>query len=93
MPAFVVAAVADPGRPAADTARDANRKPAEVLAWVGVNPGDRIGEIFPGGGYYTRMLSKIVGPTGKVYGVQPQSFLQPPRRGRHPEGDRAERGR
>ena len=77
-PAFVAAAVADPARPAADTARDVNRKPAEVLAWAGVKPGDRIGEIFPGGGYYTRMLSKIVGPTGKLYAISPASFLTRP---------------
>ena len=75
-PAFVAAAVADPARPAADTARDANRKPAEVLAWAGVKPGDRIGEIFPGGGYYTRILSKVVGPKGKLFLVTPSSFQE-----------------
>jgi predicted methyltransferase len=66
-PAQIAAAVADPGRPAADTARDVNRKPAETVAFAGVRPGMKIAELAPGGGYYTRILSKAVGPTGKVY--------------------------
>ncbi len=65
--AMVKAAVADPARPAADTARDANRKPAETVAFAGVKPGMKVAELAPGGGYYTRILSKSVGPKGKVY--------------------------
>jgi predicted methyltransferase len=29
-----------------------------------------VGELFPGGGYFTRLLSDIVGPTGKVYALE-----------------------
>lgn len=54
-------------RPAADIARDATRKPAETMAFAGVKPGMKIAEISPGGGYYTRMLSAAVGPTGRIY--------------------------
>lgn len=64
---WIVSAVADPARPAADTARDADRKPAEMIAFGEVHPGEKIGELIPGGGYMTRILSKAVGPTGKVY--------------------------
>jgi predicted methyltransferase len=72
IPAPVAAAVADPARPEADTRRDANRKPGETLAFSGVKPGDRVGELLPGGGYFTRLLSKTVGPTGHVYAFLPQ---------------------
>lgn len=68
-PGYITAAVADASRPAADTQRDADRKPAEVLAFAGVKPGDAVGELMPGRGYYTRLLCKIVGEKGHVYGV------------------------
>jgi predicted methyltransferase len=67
--AAIMAAVADPGRPAADKALDANRKPAEVMAFAGIKPGMVVAELGSGGGYYTRLLAKAVGPTGTVYAV------------------------
>ena len=76
VPAYIAAALADPGRPAADVARDADRKPAETLLFVGVKPGDRVLELFPESGYYTRILSKVVGPTGNVYAFTPQEILK-----------------
>jgi predicted methyltransferase len=63
------AVLADPARPAADRALDANRKAAEMLAFIGVRPGDRVADVFPGGGYYTRIFAKAVGPKGQVVGV------------------------
>jgi predicted methyltransferase len=71
VPAYLTAAVADSARPAADKERDADRKPAESLAFSGVKPGDHVAELIPGGGYFTRLLSAAVGPTGKVYAVPP----------------------
>jgi predicted methyltransferase len=65
--AAVKAAVADPGRPEADKARDENRKPAEEVAVSGLKPGQTVAELAPGGGYFTRILAKTVGPKGKVY--------------------------
>src|SRR5690606_5900654 len=62
----IVAAVNDAARPQADKDRDANRKPAEMVAFGEVRPGDKVGELIPGAGYMTRILSKAVGPTGKV---------------------------
>lgn len=66
---FISAAIADPGRPKADTDRDADRKPADMLAFAGVKPGSKIAEIIPGGGYFTRIFSKAVGPNGHVFAV------------------------
>lgn len=65
----ITAAVADAGRPAADKERDAMRKPAETVAFAGVKPGMVIGELGPGRGYYTRILAKAVGPSGKVFAI------------------------
>ncbi len=63
----IVAAVADTRRPAEDTARDVNRHPAETLAFADIAPGARVGEIFPGGGYFTRLFAVAVGDEGRVY--------------------------
>lgn len=75
-PANVTAAVADPGRTDADRARDADRKPAEMLEFAGVKPGEKVGELLPGGGYFTRLLSAAVGPSGKVYAGVPAADLE-----------------
>ncbi len=74
----VASAVADSLRPAADVARDAARKPAEIVEFAGVKPGDSIAELVPGGGYYTRILAKAVGPTGHVYALVPPFLAQRP---------------
>ena len=63
----IAAAIADTRRPAEDTARDVNRHPAETLAFANVQPGARVGEIFPGGGYFTRLFAVAVGDEGRVY--------------------------
>jgi predicted methyltransferase len=61
--------LADPMRPEADRVRDADRKPAELIAFAGVRPGDKIAELAPGGGYFTRVLSRVVGPEGQIYAM------------------------
>ncbi len=66
VPAYIAAAVADSSRPDADKARDADRKPAECLAFAGVKQGDQVIDLIPGGGYFTRILAKAVGPKGHV---------------------------
>jgi predicted methyltransferase len=67
--AYIVLAVSDPARPQADKDRDVNRKPAEMVAFAGVKPGMVVADMIPGGGYFTRIFSKSVGPTGKVYAI------------------------
>ena len=59
--------LADPERSAADRANDARRKPAEMLAFIGVAPGMRALDVSAGGGYTTELLARAVGPRGVVY--------------------------
>jgi len=70
-PPGVAAAVADSGRPAADVSRDVARKPADMLTFAGVKSGDVVLELLPGGGYFTRVISKAVGPSGHLYAAAP----------------------
>ncbi len=76
--AAITAAVADAGRPDADKQRDAARKPAEIVDFAGVKPGMTVAEIAPGGGYFTRILARSVGPDGKVYALMPSFFANRP---------------
>ncbi|MDO9335373.1 MAG: methyltransferase [Caulobacter sp.] len=69
------AALNDPARPADQKARDAARKPAELLALAEVKPGDKVGDFIMGGGYFTRIFAAAVGPEGRVYAVQPAEFI------------------
>jgi predicted methyltransferase len=75
VPPTIRTALADPSRPAADTARDANRKPAEVLAFAGVEPGDIVADYASGSGYFTRILAGAVGPRGHVYASVPTELM------------------
>ncbi|MGA7537811.1 MAG: hypothetical protein WBW93_03485 [Steroidobacteraceae bacterium] len=70
VPDYVTQAVADPTRPQADIDRDALRLPAKTIAFAGVKPGMKLAELFPGGGYFTRPLSDVVGPSGHIYGIE-----------------------
>jgi predicted methyltransferase len=72
--AVIAAAVADPARPAGYRAADAFRKPAQTLAFSGIRPGMIVGEFYPAGGYFTRMLSDVVGPKGHVYGIENENW-------------------
>jgi len=67
-------AAANEGRTEADRARDAGRKPAEVLEFFGIQPGMTVLDMYSGGGYYTEMLSHIVGPEGSVIAHSNQAY-------------------
>ncbi len=58
----------------ADKADDAARKPAEVLAFARIHPGQRILEMEVGRGWYTEIISAAVGPTGVVVTQNPAEF-------------------
>jgi predicted methyltransferase len=71
--AAIAAAVKDPGRQA-DTAADSRRKVADVMAFAEVKPGEKVLELVPGTGYFTRVFSVAVGPKGHVYAVWPKEY-------------------
>ncbi len=60
----------------ADKARDAGRKPAEVVAFLGIEPGMTVIDLIAAGGWYTEVLSEAVGPKGRVYAQNPAYVLQ-----------------
>lgn len=69
-------AVDAPGRTDADRAKDAGRKPAEVLAFFGIEPGMTVLDMFSGGGYYTELASNVVGPEGSVIAHTNSAYAQ-----------------
>lgn len=77
IPDYVAKAVADPGR-AQDAKNDERRKGAEIVAFSAAKPGDKVLELIPGGGYFTRVFSKVVGPQGRVYAVWPTEYDEKP---------------
>ena len=68
-PSPIEQSIASPARTDKDRERDVREKPAEVLAFAGVKPGMTVADLFAAGGYYTELLSGVVGPSGKVYSV------------------------
>lgn len=73
--AVAAAAVADPARSADDRKDDERRKPATALEFFEVAPGMSVFEIEAGGGWYTELLSRAVGPQGSVVMQNPEGFL------------------
>lgn len=47
-------------------------QPYKVIETMGLKPGDVVADIGCGSGYYARKIAKVVGPKGKVYGVDIQ---------------------
>jgi predicted methyltransferase len=76
IPSYVRAAVAAPDRSPDDQALDAGRKPDQMLAFFGIQPGMQVAELGAGGGYTSELLSRVVGPTGKVYGQNSPFILE-----------------
>ncbi len=73
--AAVQKGVNDPAR-AADKPNDARRKVAQVMTFAEVKPGQKVAELIPGSGYFTRVFSAIVGPQGHVYTVWPNEYAK-----------------
>lgn len=68
------AAVAHPGRSAADIERDAKDKPASVLRLTGIGPGMHVVDVLGGNGYYSELVSYLVGPKGQVLLINNAGF-------------------
>jgi predicted methyltransferase len=76
VPAAVRVAVDASDRSVDDRALDAGRKPDQMLAFFGIEPGMKVAEIGAGGGYTSELLSRVVGPTGKVYAQNSPFILE-----------------
>lgn len=72
----VQAIVAAADRDDADRQKDASRKPAELLAFLGLRPGMKVADLGAGFGYTTELLARAVGPEGVVYGQNPRFVLE-----------------
>ncbi|MET3107655.1 putative methyltransferase [Oxalobacteraceae bacterium GrIS 1.18] len=68
--------VIETGRPAEDFARDQERKPADMLVFAQIKPGQTVVDYIPGRGYFTRLFSNAVGVQGTVYSVVPQFLIE-----------------
>ncbi|HEU4730819.1 MAG TPA: hypothetical protein VFT22_23145, partial [Kofleriaceae bacterium] len=75
VPEPIRAAIAAPDRSEKDRALDAGRKPGEVLAFFGIAPGQKVGELFAGPGYTTEIIARVVGDGGKVYAQNSKEIL------------------
>jgi predicted methyltransferase len=60
--------LAAPDRTPEDRALDDTRQAADLMTFLAVAPGMRVAELASGGGYYTELLARAVGPEGVVYG-------------------------
>lgn len=65
-PAHITAAVTAPERSDKDRERDAREKPAELMAFAGLRPGMKVADVFGGGGYWSELIYRAVGPEGAV---------------------------
>lgn len=68
-------AVASPSRLQSDYERDAGRKPGQVLEFFGVAPGMTVLDMFSGGGYYTEIISRVVGESGRVVAHTNKAYI------------------
>jgi predicted methyltransferase len=75
-PSIYQSAVANSSRSEGDIARDAGRKPAEVLEFFGIDEGMIVLDMFSGGGYYTEIVSRLVGPEGQVFAHTNAAYAQ-----------------
>lgn len=82
--------LAAPSRTAEDRERDARDRPEKILALAGFGRGDTIADIFGGGGYYSEILSGVVGPSGQVLLVNNAPYDAYAKKGLQPRlaGDR-----
>ena len=70
-PVAVESAISDPRRPDDQVKLDVTRKPALSVVFSEAKAGDRIADVMSGNGYFTRILSDVVGPSGHVYAYIP----------------------
>jgi predicted methyltransferase len=72
----VATAISKPDRLAADVERDARSRPDVTLPLLELKTGDRVADIWAGGGYYTELVASIVGAQGEVLLVNNLAYQQ-----------------
>jgi len=75
MDLVIAEALASPARLESDRPRDALRRPDQVLSFFGITPGMNVLDLFSGGGYYTEILSGVVGAQGHVVAHNNAAYL------------------
>ncbi len=73
-PVDLPASLASESRSAEDRARDAGRRPAQIIEFTGIKPGMRVIDVIAAGGYYTEVLSLAVGASGSVVAQNRRPF-------------------
>ncbi len=68
-------AVNNPARLEVDTKRDAGRKPAQILQFSTIKSGDSVLDLFAGAGYYSELISRLVGDEGKVISHNNKAYI------------------
>lgn len=76
VPADLRTLLASDSRAEEDRARDAGRKPADIVEFLGIEPGMSVIDVIAAGGYYTEVLSLAVGPEGRVIAQNPLIILE-----------------
>lgn len=71
IPQYIQNAVHAPDRSVADKSLDAGRQPDQMLAFLVIQPGMKVADLFAGNGYTTELLARVVGPSGTVYSQNP----------------------
>ena len=72
----VAEALSNPQRLTKDLERDQRDKPEAIIALLNIEPGDRVADIFGGSGYYSEIISQVVGPDGEVLLHNNQAYLE-----------------
>ena len=75
VPSYVDAAMADPARGDVRSV-DERRQTRAVVAFSQVKPGDKVVDLIPGQGYFSKIFSKIVGLRGRVYMIWPDEYAK-----------------
>jgi predicted methyltransferase len=70
------AIVASPDRADGDRQADVRRKPAKMLAFIGVKTGMKVLDMEASAGYTTELLARAVGPSGIVYAQDSAAVIE-----------------
>jgi predicted methyltransferase len=68
-PDYLAAAISSASRPENDRQQDSDFKPSEVIAFAGLEPGDKVAHFLPASGYLVSLFCGVVGDAGHVYAI------------------------